>query len=118
MQTGEEEIVLNRVMSVSVDFPDKEFEMIELTGAWSRERAVKIRKLEHGTQSVYSMRGCSSHHYNPFLALKRRETQRGMEKCMGSASFTVGISWRRQMWILMIQQELRWESTRIPFPGR
>ena len=83
MQTGEEEIVLNRVMSVSVDFPDKEFEMIELTGAWSRERAVKIRKLEHGTQSVYSMRGCSSHHYNPFLALKRRETTEGNGEVYG-----------------------------------
>ena len=83
MQTGEEEIVLNRVMSVSVDFPDKEFEMIELTGAWSRERSVKIRKLEHGTQSVYSMRGCSSHHYNPFLALKRRETTEGNGEVYG-----------------------------------
>ncbi len=35
---------MNRVMSVSVDFPDKEFEMIELTGAWSRERSVKIKE--------------------------------------------------------------------------
>lgn len=73
-QKGEQSIVLERAMSMSVDFPDKDFEMIELTGAWARERAVKTRKLEHGVQAVYSMRGCSSHNYNPFLALKRAET--------------------------------------------
>lgn len=73
-QYGEQEIVLDRAMSMSVDFPDKDFEMIELTGAWSRERSVKSRKLEHGVQGVYSLRGCSSHNYNPFLALKREET--------------------------------------------
>lgn len=67
-------LLLDRAMSMSVDLPDKEYEMIELTGAWARERAVKTRKLEHGVQSVYSMRGCSSNNYNPFLALKRPET--------------------------------------------
>lgn len=71
---GEEAVVLDRAMSLCVDLPDKEYEMIELTGAWSRERSVKTRKLEHGIQAVYSMRGCSSHHYNPFLALKRPQT--------------------------------------------
>ena len=69
-----EGILLDRAMSMNVDLPDKEYEMIELTGAWSRERSVKTRKLEHGVQSVYSMRGCSSSNYNPFLALKRPQT--------------------------------------------
>lgn len=67
-------LLLNRAMSVSVDLPDCDYEMIELTGAWARERSVKTRKLEHGVQSVYSMRGCSSSNYNPFLALKRPNT--------------------------------------------
>ena len=39
-------------MSMSVDLPDMDFEMIELTGAWARERSVKERKLEHGVQAV------------------------------------------------------------------
>lgn len=68
---GEKPIVLNRAMSMSLDLPDKNYEMMELTGAWARERSVKMRKLEHGIQGIYSMRGCSSGHYNPFLALKR-----------------------------------------------
>ena len=57
---GEEQITLTSAMSASVDLPDYDYEMIELTGAWSRERYVKNRKLEHGIQAVYSMRGASS----------------------------------------------------------
>ncbi|MDO4273780.1 MAG: alpha-galactosidase [Eubacteriales bacterium] len=68
------EIILEEAMSASVDLPDRDFEMIELTGAWARERAVKTRRLEHGVQSIYSMRGCSSNNYNPFIALKRPNT--------------------------------------------
>ncbi|MDE6357509.1 MAG: alpha-galactosidase, partial [Eubacteriales bacterium] len=69
-----EKFVLTNAMSFSVDLPDYKYEMIELTGAWSRERNVKTRKLEHGTQGIYSMRGCSSGNYNPFIALKRFNT--------------------------------------------
>lgn len=67
-------IVLQQAMSASVDLSDCDFEMMELTGAWSREREIRYRKLQHGVQSIYSMRGCSSNNYNPFLALKREHT--------------------------------------------
>lgn len=66
-----EKITLTNAMSFSLDLPDSKFEMLELTGAWSRERSVKTRKLQHGLQSIYSMRGISSNNYNPFIALKR-----------------------------------------------
>ncbi|HHX62881.1 MAG TPA: alpha-galactosidase [Epulopiscium sp.] len=71
---GSEKIVLINAMSGSVDLPDRDFEMVHLSGAWSRERYVKTRKLEQGVQSIYSMRGASSIEHNPFLALKRKET--------------------------------------------
>lgn len=80
---GEDAVMLNRAMSISVDLPDREYEMIELTGAWARERSVKKRKLEHGIQAVYSMRGCSSHNYNPFLALKRAQTTEDSGEVLG-----------------------------------
>lgn len=80
---GEEPILLDRAMSLSIDLPDKDYEMIELTGAWGRERAVKIRKLEDGIQAVYSMRGSSSNNYNPFLALKREETTEHAGEAIG-----------------------------------
>lgn len=67
-------LVIDRLMGASIDFPDKEFLFIHLAGAWSRERHVKERILESGTQSISSLRGASSHHHNPFLALKRPNT--------------------------------------------
>ena len=65
------EIRLEQAMSLSLDLPDMDYEMVELSGAWARERHVAVRKLQYGVQGVYSLRGCSSHHFNPFLALKR-----------------------------------------------
>lgn len=71
---GTESVILDQAMSLCLDLPDSDYEMIELTGAWSRERHIKERRLCHGIQSVYSMRGCSSNNYNPFIALKRENT--------------------------------------------
>lgn len=71
---GGECITLLNAMSGSLDLPDKDYEMVELAGAWSRERHVSIRPLGYGIQSIYSLRGCSSHQFNPFLALKRKNT--------------------------------------------
>ena len=55
-----------------LDLPDKEYEMVELAGTWSRERHPHTRELNYGIRGVYSMRGCSSHQFNPFIMLKRR----------------------------------------------
>lgn len=71
---GEGALFLDRALSMSIDMPDADYEMIQLSGSWARERAVKVRALEHGVTSVSSMRGNSSHQQNPFLALKRRDT--------------------------------------------
>ena len=54
-----------------MDLPDYDYEWIQFSGAWSRERHEKVRKLEQGIQSVGSRRGHSSHEHNPFVILKR-----------------------------------------------
>ncbi|MCR5033542.1 MAG: alpha-galactosidase [Lachnospiraceae bacterium] len=74
LQKGEEKVVLEKALSACVDFPDKDFEMVHLSGAWGRERQIKIRKLEEGTQSIDSIRGVSGAEHNPFVALKRLST--------------------------------------------
>jgi alpha-galactosidase len=61
---------IDRMMSLSVDLPHADMEMVHLSGTWARERHVKTRKVEQGIQSISSIRGASSHHHNPFLALK------------------------------------------------
>lgn len=74
IQEGSTPVILSSAMSASLDLPDGNFEMLHLAGAWSRERYVKTRKLEQGIQGIYSMRGASSAEHNPFLALKRQNT--------------------------------------------
>ncbi|MDO5408642.1 MAG: alpha-galactosidase [Eubacteriales bacterium] len=80
---GQEKLWLNRAMSLSLDLPDCQYEMVELTGAWCRERYVEAQKLHHGIQSIHSMRGHSSHQFNPFLALKRKETDEFQGEVIG-----------------------------------
>lgn len=75
VQKGDQKIRLENVMSAAVEFPDMDYEMIHLSGAWARERYVKTRKLEMGTQAVQSLAGTgSSSEQNPFIALKRPHT--------------------------------------------
>jgi alpha-galactosidase len=68
---GTENVNITRVMSASVDFYDDQYEMLQLSGAWSRERHIKTRKLEKGIQKISSTHGASSSRQNPFIALKR-----------------------------------------------
>ena len=83
LASGEESCVLERAMSMSLDLPDKEFRMLELTGTWSRERHVTLRELTYGVQGIYSMRGCSSSNFNPFLALLRKHTTEAFGEAYG-----------------------------------
>lgn len=72
---GASPIILERAMSMSVEWSDKDFAMISLAGGWARERYVKERRLEVGITAVHSLAGtCSSAEHNPFLALKRPGT--------------------------------------------
>lgn len=84
LQNGPQKIVLERALSASVEFPDMDYEMIHLSGAWARERYIKNRKLEMGIQGIQSLCGtCSSADHNPFLALKRPYTTENQGEVYG-----------------------------------
>ncbi len=72
--TGQISVQLKRFLSMSLDLPNEQFEMLSLDGAWARETQVSRRKIYRGVQSVSSTRGASSHVHNPFLALCTPET--------------------------------------------
>lgn len=80
---GDEPVVLENAMSLSLDLPDSDYDMVTLTGAWARERYIKVNPLHEGVQAVYSMRGHSSHQFNPFFALKRHETTENTGEVIG-----------------------------------
>lgn len=80
---GQTEVELARAMSANIDLPDSDFEMVQLSGSWARERHIKNRKLVPGIQSIASTRGTSSAQHNPFLALKRPETTEHLGEVYG-----------------------------------
>ncbi len=68
---GEEAVHLTRAMSLCLDLPDCEYDWVQFSGSWARERTPITRRLEHGIQAVDSMQGTSSNQQNPFVILKR-----------------------------------------------
>jgi alpha-galactosidase len=71
---GNQCLSLQKALSMNVDFKDAKFDLLQLSGAWGRERQIEKTGLRSGTQSIESRRGASSHQHNPFLALLRKDT--------------------------------------------
>lgn len=93
---GTENVCLEKVMSCSVDFETSCYEMLQLPGAWGRERWIEKRALAHGLQSIESRRGASSHQMNPFFALLEKGADESHGKVYGfsfvySGNFVAGV---------------------------
>ncbi len=71
---GKISVCLEKAMSLSIDLPDRDYDWIQFSGAWGREKTPVIRKLDQGITAVRSMRGHSSANHNPFVILKRKNT--------------------------------------------
>ena len=71
---SDEDVNINRILSANVDFRDSDYELIQLSGAWARERHIIRKEIRSGSQSIESRRGSSSHAQNPFMALVRKDT--------------------------------------------
>ena len=69
-----EDVNINRVLSANVDFRDSDYELLQWSGAWARERHIIRKEIRSGSQSIESRRGSSSHAQNPFMALVRKDT--------------------------------------------
>lgn len=63
------DIILEKVMSASVDFESADYDFIALHGGWGKERHIERTPLRHGVQSIESRRGASSHQLNPFFVM-------------------------------------------------
>ncbi|MHC5269120.1 alpha-galactosidase [Enterococcus sp. LJL98] len=82
---GKQTLQIERLMALNLDLPDSCYQMLQLDGAWGRERHLNQRELSPGIQSIASNRGHSSHNHNPFLALKRTETTEFSGEAIGVA---------------------------------
>lgn len=82
---GNEEIYLTKVMSMSMDMDNDDYEMITLHGSWARERQIDVRGIGYGKQSVASNRGESSHQEHPFMAVKQKTATNNSGEVYGAA---------------------------------
>ena len=71
---GDKGVRIEKMMSLNLDLPDADYDWLQLSGSWGRERYPLSHRLNQGIQSVGSVRGHSSHQHNPFVMLKRPET--------------------------------------------
>lgn len=80
---GKERVVLHKALSACIDLPDRNYEWMQFSGAWARERMPVVRKIERGTISVESKRGVSSANQNPFIIVKRNNTDEFFGEAIG-----------------------------------
>ncbi|WP_261806300.1 alpha-galactosidase [Lapidilactobacillus luobeiensis] len=66
---GSKNFQIERAYSFSWDLMDDRYQLLTLTGAWSRENNLGYTDLHQGFQGVDSKRGASGHGQNPFIAL-------------------------------------------------
>lgn len=71
---GQEAVTLDRALSLQLDLPDHDYDMLQFSGSWARERNLIRTPLRSGIQSIGSLRVASSHQQNPFFALARPHT--------------------------------------------
>lgn len=106
MNKGKDIQIIENISSLSLDLPDANYEWQQLSGAWGRERTIKSRALQQGIQSIESTRGISSHQHNPFVTLKRKNTDENQGEAIGAALVYSGN--------FLIQAEVdTWDVTRL-----
>ena len=80
---GTEAVFLEKAASMNLDWEYGDFQWISFYGRHSMEMHVQKTDVHHGIQSVGSVRGISSHQYNPLLLLCERGANETMGSCYG-----------------------------------
>lgn len=80
---GQDTVVIQRALSLCLDFPDNEYDMIQLDGAWCRERHINRFPIHSGVQSIHSMRGSSSAEHNPLVIFARKNANETSGEAVG-----------------------------------
>lgn len=82
---SDSELVIERAYSLCLELPDSRYDLITLSGAWSREREMIRRPLTMGEQGVSSLKGATSLHNSNMLFLARPETTEAQGEAIGAA---------------------------------
>lgn len=71
---GSEAVEIQKCMSASIDFHQANWDWLQLSGTWARERHIDRIPVHPGIQMISSARGASSHQHNPFIAILSKDT--------------------------------------------
>ena len=93
---GNENIILEKIVSASVDYETSDYDFLNFHGGWGKERYLERTPLRHGVQSIDSKRGSSSHQLNPFFVLASKNANEEYGEAYGfnfvySGNFTAGV---------------------------
>ncbi|MFY9177126.1 MAG: alpha-galactosidase [Caldicoprobacterales bacterium] len=80
---GSEKIVVEKAASLSLDWISQDFDWITFYGRHNMERIPQRSAINHGIQAIGSVRGTSSHHYNPFAILCEKGADETKGQCFG-----------------------------------
>ncbi|MBR3806960.1 MAG: alpha-galactosidase [Lachnospiraceae bacterium] len=95
LNESNENIILEKVLSASVDYETSDYDFLNFHGGWGKERFLERTPLRHGVQSIDSKRGSSSHQLNPFFVLASKNANEEYGEAYGfnfvySGNFTAG----------------------------
>ena len=80
---GNELLTIEKAASMNLDIPYGNWQWIRYIGRHAMERNIVRSDIYHGVQSVGSVRGTSSHHYQPFSIICKKETNETAGECYG-----------------------------------
>ena len=83
INAGAEAVTLQKAASVNLDWWGSDYQWITLCGRYALERGYCRENIRHGVQSIGSVRGASSHHYNPFSIICEPTTTEVSGECYG-----------------------------------
>ena len=70
---GNNDLKILKAMSISLDLPSGEYDLIYLRGRYAIERAAHRDPIYGGVHRITSRRGASSHQFNPFIMVTDRK---------------------------------------------
>ncbi|WOO88578.1 alpha-galactosidase [Mollicutes bacterium LVI A0078] len=117
---GEQKLFLDKALSFQLDFDDLDFKMVQLDGAWARERNVTYRDVKQGRTIIESTMGATSHVQNPFLCLLKSDANESHGEVYASTliysgsfigSIDVASHERVRMSMGIHPQNFKWELT-------
>lgn len=80
---GTEYIVVEKASSACLDFITGEYDLLSFYGRHAMERNLQRARIGHGSQSIGSRRGTSSHQYNPAVIVAGKNTTEDIGDCYG-----------------------------------